>query len=298
MEELIDEFLITLRTEKAASRYTLASYSTDLLQFRQFLAGRGSTDLAAVVAVTNVDIREYLAEMRAKGNSKRTMARKLSALRSFYRFLILTGRLEKNPAKAVASPKLDKRLPRFLDEPVMERLLACPDRNTQAGLRDRAILEILYGCGLRVGELVGLDLDDVDSSLGYVRAYGKGKKERLVPIGSSAIEALGSYLAAGRPRFRPSEGEPAIFLNRSGTRLTSRSVMRLLDRYVAQLALTIDVSPHVLRHTFATHLLEGGADLRSVQEMLGHASLSTTQIYTHVTRARMAEVYKKAHPRA
>lgn len=298
MDALIDDFLLALRTEKAASPHTIESYSLDLRQFREFLAGRGAADRAAVLSVTNIVIREYLANMRAGGHSKRTMARKLSALRSFYRYLVVIGLLADNPARAVASPKLERRLPRFLDQPVVERLLDQPDTSTPAGLRDRAILEVLYGCGLRVSEAVGLDLSSVDYSLGYVRAFGKGRKERLVPIGSDALAALARYLDAGRPRFDPKEGERALFLNRSGTRLSARGVMRLLDKYAARLALAVDVSPHVLRHTFATHLLENGADLRSVQEMLGHESLSTTQIYTHVTRTRMMDVYKKAHPRA
>lgn len=298
LDALIDEFLLALRTEKAASPHTLESYGLDLTQFREFLARKGAADETAALAVTNILIREYLADMRARGHSKRTMARKLSALRSFYRYLILSGRLADNPAKAVASPKLEHRLPRFLDEPVVLQLLAQPDTATPAGLRDRAILEVLYGCGLRVSEAAGLNLNSIDYSLGYVRAFGKGKKERLVPIGSEALAALGRYLEAGRPRFGPGAAETALFLNRSGTRLTDRSIMRMLDKYVARLAVTVNVSPHVLRHSFATHLLDNGADLRSVQEMLGHESLSTTQIYTHVTRGRMMEVYKKAHPRA
>ena len=298
VDALIDDFLLALRVEKAASAHTIESYGRDLAQFREFIARRGTVDEAAALGVSHLVIREYLADLRARGYSKRTMARKLSCLRSFYRHLILSGKLEQNPAAGVASPKLERRLPRFLDEPAVADLLAQPDTTTPSGLRDRAILEILYGCGLRVSEVVGLDTDSVDYSLGFVRVFGKGKKERLVPIGSGALAALADYLAAGRPRFRPAASERALFLNRAGGRLTDRSVMRMLDKYVRRLALAAKVSPHVLRHTFATHLLEHGADLRSVQEMLGHESLSTTQIYTHVTRARMMEVYRKAHPRA
>ena len=274
-----------------------------------------------------MDIRQFVAQLSAAGVSKRTIARRLSCLRSFFRFLCREGTLEHNPAAAIPTPRLDKRLPSFLDERQMGRLLSTPSEETWQGLRDRAVLETLYSTGMRVSELVGLNREDVDEISGTVIVRGKGKKERLCPIGQTALNAIQRYLVkrpsnvrveppgrargslqptlrGGRHPAPPSEaGAPggaayAIFVSQKRSRLTVRQVDRLLARYVKMAQLPSAISPHSLRHSFATHLLERGADLRSVQELLGHASLSTTQIYTHVTPQRLKKIYDQTHPRA
>ena len=227
--------------------------------------------------------------------SRRTIARKLSCLRSFFRFLCREGRLSHNPAAAIPTPRLEKRLPSFLDEPQVTRLLAVPPTTKWQGLRDRALLETLYSTGIRVSELVGLHLEDVDEISGTVMVRGKGKKERLCPIGKTALKAIHAYVERRPKKLR---APYAVFVSQKGTRLTVRQVDRLLVRYVRMAELPSSISPHSLRHSFATHLLDRGADLRSVQELLGHASLSTTQLYTHITPQRLKKIYDQAHPRA
>jgi site-specific recombinase XerD len=243
-------------------------------------------------------VRRFLAYLHDQGYSKRSIARKHSALRSFMRFLVREGHLTLNPAAMIPLIKKGRPLPGFLYSPDVERLIESQDISSPLGTRDRAILETLYGAGLRVAELVSLDLGDVDSSVGYVQVVGKGGKERFVPLGSKAIEALGLYFARGRSRLARNPGERALFLNARGSRLTDRGVREIMTRCSRKAGLAGAPSPHTLRHSFATHMLDAGADLRSVQEMLGHASVSTTQIYTHVTKERLKEVYLRAHPRA
>ena len=243
-----------------------------------------------------LDIRRFLAEQSTRQYAKRTIARRLSCLRSFFRFLCRDGLLKDNPAAVVPTPRLERRLPHFLDEPQMARLLEAPPTDRWQGVRDRAILETLYSTGMRVSELAGLNREDVDEISGTAIVRGKGKKERLCPIGKTALDAIQRYLTR-----RPTKGVKvayALFISQKGTRLTVRQVDRLLQRYAKQAQLPVTISPHSLRHSFATHLLDRGADLRSVQELLGHQSLATTQIYTHITPQRLKKVYDQAHPRA
>jgi len=290
MIRYIDKFVAYLKIEKNASDHTVINYSLDLRDFGEFLGD------APLEGVDYIFLRRYLARMRERNYSKRTLARKLATLRSFFKFLYREGHIKSNPAAAVATPKLDKKLPLFMDTGEVIRLIEAPQEKDASGLRDRAILETLYSTGIRVSELVGLNLNNVDFIGGVVKASGKGKKERLVPIGDRALRAIRDYIGKTGPH--KSSGKKAVFLNRSGTRLTDRSVRRMVAKYIKRLSLREGISPHTLRHSFATHLLNRGADLRSVQELLGHVNLSTTQIYTHVTTRRLKEVYEKSHPRA
>lgn len=290
MQRHIDKFINYLKIEKNASAHTITNYTVDLDSFAAFL---GEKDMAAVDHIT---LRKFLAEMRSKNYAKRTIARKLACLRSFFKFLYREGLIKTNPISAILTPKLDKKLPVFLDVDRIAKLVQCPKDDSVSGSRDRAIMETLYSCGIRVSELVGLDLDDVDFISGVVKVFGKGSKERIVPIGEPAIAAIRKYV--DKREAKKVREKDAIFLNKSGRRLTDRSVRRILDKYIRSCGIAEHISPHSLRHSFATHLLDRGADLRSVQELLGHMNLSTTQIYTHVTMDRLKNVYDKAHPRA
>ena len=286
----VARFLRYLSAERNASDHTCRNYALDLEQFFVVLGRRGVTEITAL------DIRRFVTHLSTRQFARRTIARKLSCLRSFFRYLCREGSLEHNPAEAIPTPRLERRLPSFLSEEQVVRLLEAPGTGTWRQLRDRALLELLYSTGIRVSELVGLNRDDVEEISGTLIVRGKGKKERLCPVGETALAALRAYLAA-----RPSKTlrvPYAVFVSQKGTRLTVRQVDRLLARYVREAALPAAISPHSLRHSFATHLLDRGADLRSVQELLGHASLSTTQIYTHITPQRLKKVYDKAHPRA
>lgn len=289
IDRYIDKFLNYLKIEKNMSRHTVLNYSIDLRDFAKFLGED--------VEINNIDylaLRRFLADLKAKNYSKRTIARRLACLRSFFKFLYREGHVKSNVMLGVSTPKLDKKLPIFLNEDEVAKLLEAPDEKKLSGLRDRAILETLYSSGLRVSELVGLNIDNIDFIGGVLKVFGKGKKERLVPVGDRALRCIRAYLEK-----RGSAGlERALFLSKSGTRLTDRSVRRILEKYVHITSLREGVSPHTLRHSFATHLLNRGADLRSVQELLGHMNLSTTQIYTHVTSEHLKAVYDKVHPRA
>lgn len=301
MDLLLERFVAYLKVEKNASEHTLAGYGHDLVEFGEFLAGDAATDLSQVdvSGVDHLTVRRFLSELRQKGLGKATIARKMAALRSFYHYLAREEIIKANPMLSVTTPKLDKRLPKFLYYHELEALLDAPDSSPQ-GERDRAILETIYGSGLRVSELVGLNTRDVDFSFTYARVFGKGSKERIVPMGGAALRAIKTYLSSGRPiqEAKSNARQDAMFLNKFGTRLSDRSVRNIVNKYVEIAALRQKISPHTLRHTFATHLLEGGADLRSVQELLGHVKMSTTQIYTHVTKTHMKAVYQKTHPRA
>ncbi len=290
MQRYIDKFINYLRVERNASDHTIINYKVDLEMFKAFL---GDRDLETV---DHLALRRFLAEMRTKNYAKRTVARKLASLRSLFRFLYREGLIKKNPITAISTPKLDKKLPIFLDVDKVAKLLQSPPDDNVAGLRDRALLETLYSTGIRVSELVGLDVDDVDFISGVIKVLGKGKKERIVPIGEPALKAVRKYI--DKRQEEKVRDKDAIFLNKSGRRLTDRSVRRVINKHIRTCSILEKISPHSLRHSFATHLLDRGADLRSVQELLGHMNLSTTQIYTHVTMDRLKTVYDKAHPRA
>jgi integrase/recombinase XerC len=292
MQQEIATFIQYLKAERNASPHTLEAYSRDLEQFSAFISQQIDPSLT-IRQLTHLHIRRYLASIH-KELSKGSAGRKLAAIRSLFRFLLRRGILEKNPAELVSSPKREKKLPFHLDIDEVTTLIEAPDAITPLSMRDRAILETLYSSGLRVSELTGLNIGGADLAAGSVKVLGKGGKERIVPLGSKAVKALEEYLDLRGSR----ELNAPLFLNSRGGRLTRRSVARIVDRYMIHLETMKKASPHTLRHTFATHLLEGGADLRSIQEMLGHASLSTTQKYTHVSIDRLLEVYDKAHPKA
>lgn len=286
----IEKFLKYLEAEKEVSYHTLRSYINDLRLFRESLQGKDPRD------ITYLDVRRFIATLRMRGDSKRTIARRISCIRSFFKFLLREGLIRKNPTLAIATIKLDKPLPKFLGYQETLKLLDAPQDEDFLSLRDKAILETIYSTGMRVSELVNLNVKDVDFISGVVRVYGKGRKERLLPIGDPALRAIRRYLdkrdALGLG------GKTPLFLNKYGRRISERSVLRIIKKYRLKASIPIDISPHTLRHTFATHLLERGADLRSVQELLGHASLSTTQVYTHLTAERLKKIYEKSHPRA
>lgn len=289
MDRYISKFLTYLEIEKNVSRHTLLNYHLDLKQLRNFLSEKEAQK------IERLDIRKFLAHLKSKNLGKRSLARKLSTVRSFFKFLLREEYVDSNPAAGLSSPKLEKKLPIFLDVDKVAKFLDSPDRKSLLGLRDRAILETLYSTGMRVSELVGLNIGGVDFIGGVVKVYGKGKKERLIPIGDQALRAIRDYLGQ-QPQTK--QDTRALFLNKSNMRLTDRGVQNLVNKYIRRTSLKENISPHTLRHSFATHLLDRGADLRSVQELLGHASLSTTQIYTHITTEHLKSVYNKAHPRA
>jgi len=290
MERFIEKFINYLRVEKGSSPHTIKNYSHDLEVFALFL---GDKDINSI---DHLLLRRFLAELRSKNYAKRTIARKLASLRTFFKFMYREGHIKTNPITAVSTPKLDKRLPVVLDEGKVALLIETPRMDDPAGLRDRAILETLYSTGIRVSELVGLDSNDVDHISGVIKVLGKGNKERISPIGDRASAAIRQY--EGSKNEKNVRDKNAVFLNKSGRRLTDRSVRRIINKHIKAASINEHISPHSLRHSFATHLLDRGADLRSVQELLGHMNLSTTQIYTHVTMERLREAYDKAHPRA
>ena len=295
MQKIFDRYIQYLEAERNASPYTIRNYRADLADFFKFLKG---TELTLLNEVDRHVLRDYLSHLAGRGIAKNSIARKLSAIRSFFRYLAREEIIPKNPVEQVSSPKLDKRLPSFLTKEEMERLLGAPDSSTPLGQRDRALLELLYASGLRVSELVSLTPEQIDLETNEIRVWGKGSKERMVLMGQPAAEAIKNYLREGRARLRGIKKSSALFLNRYGQRLPERSVQRLLEQYAKKAGIGKRVHPHMLRHTFATHLLEGGADLRVVQELLGHARLSSTQIYTHVTKGQARKVYLSAHPLA
>ncbi|HNX91053.1 MAG TPA: tyrosine recombinase XerC [Candidatus Omnitrophota bacterium] len=290
IEADLNKFLKYLEVEKNYSEHTLRSYAADIRELIASVPGQNAED------VTHLDIRKFLAELKEKGSSKRTVVRKLAALRSFYRYLFRTNAVRTNPAAGVFTPKLDKKLPVFLDPERTAKLIMAPAGDSFQCKRDHAMLEVLYSGGIRVGELVGLNRDDLDMIAGVIKVRGKGKKERIAMLGSKAQQAVKEYLDKCREIGRDANGP--LFMNKLGTRITDRSVRRFLDKYVKQCGIEEKVSPHAIRHSFATHMLNNGADLRSVQELLGHKNLSTTQIYTHLGTQKIKEMYLKAHPRA
>jgi integrase/recombinase XerC len=299
MEQALAEFLHHLGVEKNASPHTVKSYREDLTQAVDFFRSRFNGLTPGPDRLTTRLLRAYLAFLHEQGYARTTVARRLAAVRSWCRFLCRQGMLGSNPAVGLRGPRLDRKLPHFLPSGDMGRLLSAPAGETTLGLRDRAILETLYSAGLRVSELTGLNLADLDLDDGTATVRGKGRRERLALLGAPAQAAIRTWLEARAALAgERANTSPALFLNRNGTRLTSRSVGRLLEKYLHVAGLDPRTSPHTLRHSFATHLLDAGADIRSVQELLGHRSLGTTQIYTHVTTQRLRDSYHKAHPRA
>jgi integrase/recombinase XerC len=307
MENLIAQFLEHLRYERNVSEHTLRNYAIDLGQFLDHLAPAdpqtGARREPQIGDIDHITVREWMAALHAANKKKTSIARKLASLRTFFQFLIREGLAELNPAKLVSTPRLEKKLPNHLSVEDAVRFVETPDIETDLGRRDRAILEMLYGTGVRVSELVKLNMRDIDFKGRTLRVKGKRRKERVVPFGEPALQALMHYLTTARDLFLrnapPDERDnEAVFLNYQGTRITTRSVGRMVDKYIKICAGIHNISPHSLRHSFATHLLDSGADLRDIQELLGHARLSTTQIYTHVSMEKLIEVYDKAHPKA
>ena len=294
MHPTISAFLDHLRAERQASSHTLSSYEDDLLQFSAYLAEAIGDD-ADPTMVDPRRLRSYSVWLNSRGYAPSTVARRLASLRSFFRYQRRQGVVTIDPSGGLRNPKQPKRLPKFLGIEEVVGLLDAITTDTAPGVRDRAMFETLYGGGLRVSELVGIELADLDDEQGLILVRGKGRRERLCPVGPMAMTWIGHWRPLRNPKL---VGESALFLNQRGTRLTTRSVGRLLETYLEAQGLDPSLSPHAFRHSFATHLLDGGADLRSVQELLGHRSLTTTQIYTHVTRERISSVYNDAHPRA
>lgn len=305
MQNHIDDFMKHLKYERNASPHTLRNYESDLIQFYDYVAPPDEKGRRRTVNVRDIDhltVREYMGKLYDLKKKKSSIHRKVASLRTFFRFLCREGVMEMNPAKLVATPRVERTLPNHLTIEQMVRFIETPDIETLLGKRDRAMLELLYASGLRVSELVGLNITDIDFTNQTVRVKGKGRKERIVPFGQHALRALQEYLTVrGELLIEADEDKrdpAALFFNYQGTRINPRSVGRMVDKYVKMCADMHHISPHSLRHSFATHLLDAGADLRAIQEMLGHARLSTTQKYTHVSTDKLMEVYDKAHPKA
>jgi integrase/recombinase XerD len=299
LTELTLEFLAYLELERGLSRNTLEAYRSDLQQYGQFLDARGVDPLD----VTPADLAAFATELAAgregrRAVAPRTVSRKIACLRSFYRHLRREQILDRDPTSELRAPRAPERLPKVLSRDEIHRLLAQPRGSSPSALRDRALLETMYACGLRASEAIALEVSNVDLEAGILRTHGKGSKERIVPIGSKAIEALQAYLALARPRLVGPREETRLFVNLRGAGLSRQGLYKIVQRHARRAGLEHRMSPHTLRHTFATHLLAGGCDLRSLQEMLGHADIGTTQIYTHLSTERLRDVYFEAHPRA
>ena len=290
-------FIDYLDLERRMSPRTSASYKSDLLSFTEFMRRRAGDDFD-LFSVNHTDIRRYLSSLQSSGKSRRTLLRRLAALKAFYRFSVRRGLLAANPADMLAPMKREKRLPRAIAYEDVDRILSSAAQDSPLGIRDRAILELIYSSGLRLSEAVGLDLRDYDAYHATVRVMGKGSKERIAPVGNAARQAIALYMSQSRLVLAKDSDSEALFLSRRGGRLTGRQVQRLMEKYSIKSGLKGKPSPHALRHSFATHLLDSGADLRAVQELLGHADISSTQIYTAVSRQRLMESYKKNHPRS
>ncbi len=305
MQEILKQYINYLEAERNASPYTVRNYSNDLIGNYKRGSEKGFFQFLKMRKIDSIDkvdkhvLRDYLAYLIEQGIAKGSITRKLSAIRSFYRYLVREGILNHNPIEHASSPRRERRLPSFLTVDETVRLLKAPNLETPQGLRDRCLMEFIYAAGLRVSELAGLNLEQVNLDTGEIRVLGKGSKERMVLIGEPAVRALSDYLDKGRPILQTGTGiENAIFLNNEGSRLSERMVQKILNKYARLAGIDKRVHPHLLRHTFATHMLDGGADLRVVQELLGHSNMATTQIYTHVTQSRARKVYLAAHPMA
>ncbi len=292
MDELIDEFITYLQVERGLAENTISSYSRDLVRFITYL----ETRKIAPLKTTRKVIRDYLGTL-TQDLSKRSQARNVSAIKTFFRFLVSEGRMKENPARLLETPRIQQKLPDILSVDEVEQLLSQPDIATPLGQRDRAMLELLYATGLRVSELVNLKLLDVNLEAGYVKTFGKGSKERMVPFGEMALQAIKTYLSEGRQALLKRGNPPYLFLNFRGKPLSRQGFWKIIRNHGTMAGIQKKIKPHGLRHSFASHLLEAGADLRSVQVMLGHADITTTQIYTHVTRKRLKELHETCHPR-
>ncbi|MTI94851.1 MAG: site-specific tyrosine recombinase XerD [Firmicutes bacterium] len=295
MEQLVENYLSHLKVERGLATNTLDSYRRDLGKFVRYLRQRG---LKRIADVDRRQIIAYMDDLHKQGRAAATISRNLAAIRSFYGFLTAENLVETNPSRELDSPRIPKRLPEVLTIEQVGKLLEQPCTTSAAGLRDKAMLELLYATGIRVSELVDLNVDDLNLKMGFLRCTGKGSRERIVPLGQTAVECLDKWLTSGRGHMVRSAQEEAVFVNIHGRRLTRQGFWKLLKKYVTAAGIRGEITPHTLRHSFATHLLENGADLRSVQEMLGHADISTTQIYTQVTGNHLREVYRRFHPRA
>jgi len=291
MKSLIHEFSEYLRIEKRNSSHTVSGYCGDLVRFSNFVRGR------RVDSLNTSDIREFLIFLREQGLSGATVSRSLSSIKSFFKYLCLDKKLESNPAEILKTPKICRKLPNVLSVQDIDNLLKCPNDKSLLGLRDKAMLEILYATGLRVSELVNLKVSELDLEVGFIRTMGKGSKERIVPIGSMAKKTVNEYLSNSRRILLKGRHTAEVFVTKRGKGMTRQGFWKLLKVYVTRTNIRANVSPHILRHAFATHLLERGADLRSVQQMLGHSDISTTQIYTHILRGRLLEIHQQFHPR-
>lgn len=294
-EPLLDKYISHLRVERNLSSFTVRNYTTDILSFLDFLK---SEKVRSLEDINYSIVRRYLGRLLEDGIARASIARKMSALRSFFHYLNREGLIATEPLSKMSGPKMEKRLPAFLTTEEMRSLLNSPSISTPQGLRDLAILELLYAAGLRVSEIVSLDTGSIDLESRQIRVWGKGSKERVVLMGKPAADALEQYLTCGRPKMLSRRKTNALFINRYGERIAERRIQYLIKRYAKQAGIKGRVFPHILRHTFATHMLDGGADLRVVQELLGHESLASTQIYTHVTHSQMRSRYLEAHPRA
>lgn len=293
----LEDYLHFLRVERQLAANTITSYERDLADYLDFLA---KNDVQEVDAITRREILLYLQKMKDLGKSTRTVSRSISSIRSFHQFLLREKVATGDPTVHLEMPKIEQKLPNILSMDEVNQLIEAPNRDKLQGKRDYALLELLYGTGMRVSELLDLNMNDLHLTMGFVRVFGKGGKERIIPIGGKAIEACTVYIEEARPKFIGKNLSPveAIFLNMRGGRLTRQGCWGILKQYAFEAGLTKELTPHILRHSFATHLIENGADLRAVQEMLGHSDISTTQIYTHVSRSRLKEVYTQFHPRA
>lgn len=290
------EFINYLNVERGLADNTLESYGRDLRYFSNFLQEQNS--ITNIQDTTRANIIAYLLYLQKQGRATSTISRNLASIRAFYQYLVREKLLDKDPSSNLESPKLEKRLPKVLTVKEVEILLSQPDLSDPRGIRDKAMLEVLYASGIRVSELVALNLDSVNLNMGFLRCMGKGSKERIVPLGKIAVKSVTEYLEKARDKLIKNPEEQALFVNHHGKRLTRQGFWKIIKQYAKQAGINKDITPHTLRHSFATHLLENGADLRSVQEMLGHADISTTQIYTQLSKGRLKEVYAKAHPRA
>lgn len=295
MESTLRDYIHYLSVEKGLAKNTLESYTRDLRSFCEYLKQDG---IRTFEETTRSCIVGYLLSLKENGKAAATLSRNLASIRSLYAYLFQEKIVLDNPAADMESPKLEKKLPRVLSTQEVDLLLDQPDQLQVTGIRDKAMLEVIYATGIRVSELMSLDLDDVNLDAGFIRCNGKGSKERIIPLGSVAVRHVDRYMGDGRPKLMRQNGEHAMFVNQHGKRLTRQGFWKILKKYARLAGITKDITPHTMRHSFATHLLENGADLRSVQEMLGHADISTTQIYTQVTKRKLRDVYQKTHPRA
>ncbi|HEY4552078.1 MAG TPA: site-specific tyrosine recombinase XerD [Bacillaceae bacterium] len=297
MEDRLQDFIHYMIVEKGLAKNTVISYERDLRHYIDYI--KHTEKIGGVNDISRVHIIHFLGHLKENGKSSKTLARHIASIRSFHQFLLREKAAEKDPSVHIETPHIERTLPKVLSFQEVEALLQAPDRTTVFGIRDQAMLELLYATGIRVSELIDLDLDSIHLAMGFVRCIGKGNKERIIPIGKMASDAIELYLRSSRPKLRsPKYRTEALFLNHHGNRLTRQGFWKIIKRLSAEANIEKDLTPHTLRHSFATHLLENGADLRAVQEMLGHADISTTQIYTHVTKTRLKDVYSKFHPRA